>query len=77
MLNYFNKYINPNTASVLTKITSMIDALDEVNVRHTQLGIKHSDAAEAATAKADAAFAEAGVANTAAKKIAAAFGVER
>lgn len=77
MLSTIHDYFYPSTASVLTKITTMIDALDNVNTKHTAKAMKHSEVAVAHRDAANAAFSEAGTANTAASKIAGAFGVSR
>lgn len=77
MLNSIRNYLNPNTASVLTKITTMIDALDNVNERNSTKAAKYMEASSVAKAHAMVAHVEATTAAAAAKKIASAFGVER
>jgi hypothetical protein len=66
-----------NTATVLGSITKLIDKLDAVNAAHTSKGLKYDAHAKSYTDAAAAAFAEAGTANTARKKIAAAFGLDK
>ncbi len=77
MLHKLYAFFNPTTASVLTKITSMIDALDNVHVKHSAKAARHMEASSYAKAQAMIAHQEATIAKTAATKISAAFGVER